>query len=214
MIKLWHSISKKIFFPPLHGNILNIPLKNRPILLQTDTKIVQMKKPKGIDDIFRERLDGYASEVPAGLWDAIDAERNNRKRPAIWWQNRGIALAILFMLVGGASGWALLQNSTTKDNLGAFKMEWMEEQSLETQQGEAYLETSEKDELYTATSENYERDFMPSTPQPKSNNSSFDILPDTESKSPKHRSKFTIRKSIGKRGGTLKYSKKCPFGRA
>ena len=45
-----------------------------------------MKTPNTTDHIFRERLGEYASEVPAGLWEAIEAKRPQRK--PLWWRIR------------------------------------------------------------------------------------------------------------------------------
>jgi hypothetical protein len=57
-----------------------------------------MKTPNTTDQIFKEKLGGYASEVPAGLWNAIDNQRSPKTRGLLLFQRheKWLALVILF----------------------------------------------------------------------------------------------------------------------
>lgn len=66
-----------------------------------------MKTPNTTDQIFKEKLGGYASEVPAGLWDAIDNQRSRKKRGALLLQRHGKWLALVLLLVVGGLWYAI-----------------------------------------------------------------------------------------------------------
>lgn len=65
-----------------------------------------MKTPNTTDQIFKEKLGGYASEVPAGLWDAIDNQRSRKTRALLLFQRHGkwLALVLLLALTGYGVG--------------------------------------------------------------------------------------------------------------
>jgi len=59
-----------------------------------------MKTPNSTDKIFREKLGEYASEVPAGMWDAIDNQRSGKQRTMLWWQRKGKWVALIILVLG------------------------------------------------------------------------------------------------------------------
>ena len=63
-----------------------------------------MKTPNTTDEIFKEKLGGYASEVPAGLWDAIDNQRSRKTRGLLLFQRYGKWLALVLLLAVAAYG--------------------------------------------------------------------------------------------------------------
>lgn len=66
-----------------------------------------MKTPNTTDQIFKEKLEDYASEVPVGLWEAIDNQRSHKKRGFWLWEEKGkwLLLGLLLLTVSGVGYW-------------------------------------------------------------------------------------------------------------
>ena len=109
-----------------------------------------MKTPNTTDHIFRERLEDYASEVPAGLWEAIDQKRTRKKRGLLWLQRKGMWLGLLLLLGVLGVGYSVLGVEELDEKTMSIKQENLVK--LESEMVEKIDEANEKTALETSPS--------------------------------------------------------------
>jgi hypothetical protein len=72
--------------------------------------MMQARETTQTSVIFKEKLENHSSSVPENMFDRI---MNERKRKALWWQPKRVAVAALFLLLGfGTLGYLFLNKKS------------------------------------------------------------------------------------------------------
>ncbi len=120
------------------------------------------EKFENIDDLFREELENYSPEVPAGAWDGISAQlATNKPRKAIPLFVYKIAAGLALLLASGALTTILLQEKpeTTQNNTTVLLNNDEVEQGVVAEEKKADISSDRKnkrDEGYIAPNKEIE----------------------------------------------------------